>query len=209
MLLHTGSEFTLPDVAPKKARPNRAEEDDGGNNLDAYSSSDSGQQATVQCLLGERQLLTQSQGNISVVDRTAHAVWEDGLRSGQGTVELGSGVWEGDYSFKSRFRDTGVKSNPEELISAGLASCISMAVANALEGAASTPHTVRTTVNCPMELDRDMGPTISEIEVTTEIAIEGHDSHRVTRIATQAQQSCPVSRLLDTNKISFTVEHVD
>ena len=33
------------------------------------------------------------------MERTATAHWEGDLRSGTGTMRLGSGAWEGPYSF--------------------------------------------------------------------------------------------------------------
>jgi osmotically inducible protein OsmC len=52
--------------------------------------------------------------------RTASAVWEGTLREGKGTVKLGIGAFEGQYSFASRFEE-GTGTNPEELIARGSA----------------------------------------------------------------------------------------
>jgi osmotically inducible protein OsmC len=35
--------------------------------------------------------------------RTSEAEWKGNLREGQGTMKLGSGAYEGSYSFASRF----------------------------------------------------------------------------------------------------------
>src|SRR6266478_8256381 len=53
----------------------------------------------------------------TMAKRTASAVWEGTLREGKGTVKLGSGAFEGQYSFASRFEE-GTGTNPEELIGA-------------------------------------------------------------------------------------------
>ena len=50
--------------------------------------------------------------------RIGSAIWEGTLKDGRGTVKLGSGAFEGSYSFASRFED-GLGTNPEELIGAG------------------------------------------------------------------------------------------
>ena len=47
--------------------------------------------------------------------RTGSAVWEGTLKEGRGTMKLGSGAFEGPYSFSSRFEE-GKGTNPEELI---------------------------------------------------------------------------------------------
>lgn len=44
--------------------------------------------------------------------RKASAKWEGSITEGGGTVALGSGAFEGEYSFKSRFED-GEGTNPE------------------------------------------------------------------------------------------------
>ena len=50
---------------------------------------------------------------------------------GTGTVKLGSGAFEGQYSFNTRFAD-GVGTNPEELIGAAHAGCFSTALSGVL-----------------------------------------------------------------------------
>ncbi len=37
--------------------------------------------------------------------RTGSAVWEGTLKQGKGTMKLGSGAFEGPYSFSSRFEE--------------------------------------------------------------------------------------------------------
>jgi osmotically inducible protein OsmC len=49
--------------------------------------------------------------------RTSQAQWKGSLKQGQGTMKLGSGAFEGAYSFPSRF-ENGKGTNPEELIGA-------------------------------------------------------------------------------------------
>lgn len=144
-----------------------------------------------------------------MTDRTAEAVWSGGIRDGQGHVTLGSEAWKGEYSFKSRFGGAEeTKSNPEELVAAGLASCVSMAVANQLQQQVGTPETVDTTVECPIEMDREMGPNIPQVDIVTEIDMPDADPDRVTRIARSAQEACPVSRLLGDVDLTLDAELV-
>ena len=63
--------------------------------------------------------------------RTSEAEWRGDLKTGQGRMKLGSGAFEGQYSFDSRFAE-GTGTNPEELIAATHAGCFSMALAAAL-----------------------------------------------------------------------------
>ncbi len=66
--------------------------------------------------------------------RTAEALWEGNLKKGKGKVRLGSGLFEANYSFGSRF-ESGAGTNPEELIGAAEAGCYSMALSMLLEQA--------------------------------------------------------------------------
>ena len=49
--------------------------------------------------------------------RSAEAVWEGELQGGKGSMRFGSGAYDGQYSFTSRFEE-GTGTNPEELIAA-------------------------------------------------------------------------------------------
>ena len=40
-----------------------------------------------------------------MIKRTSKAVWKGDLQSGKGEVALGSGAFEGQYSFTSRFEE--------------------------------------------------------------------------------------------------------
>src|SRR3989449_7250067 len=82
--------------------------------------------------------------------RTASAVWEGTLRDGKGTVRLGSGAFEGQYSFASRFEE-GTGTNPEELIAAAHAGCFSMALSAGLSRAGHVPDRVHTTAQVHLD----------------------------------------------------------
>src|SRR6184192_2055440 len=98
--------------------------------------------------------------------RTASAVWEGTLREGKGTVKLGSGAFEGNYSFASRFEE-GLGTNPEELIGAAHAGCFSMALAAGLTKAGHNPTRISTTAQVSLEKVGE-GFKITTIELKTE-----------------------------------------
>src|SRR6266436_8271852 len=103
--------------------------------------------------------------------RTASAVWEGTLREGKGTVKLGSGAFEGAYSFASRFEE-GKGTNPEELIGAAHAGCFSMALSAGLGRAGFTPKRIETSARVHLE---KVGEAfrITRIELKTEAAVPG------------------------------------
>src|SRR3954449_7508324 len=126
--------------------------------------------------------------------RKANAVWEGSLKEGHGTVKLGSGAYEGQYSFASRFEE-GAGTNPEELIAAAHAGCFSMALSGGLGRAGFTPDRVHTTAKVHLEKG-DAGFRISRIELDTEAAVPGIDDATFQEQAETAKQNCPVSKLL-------------
>ena len=48
--------------------------------------------------------------------RKAEAEWKGNLTEGSGRLRVGSGAFDGPYSFQSRMEDGGLATNPEELI---------------------------------------------------------------------------------------------
>ena len=97
--------------------------------------------------------------------RNGSAVWEGTLKAGKGTVKLGSGAFEGPYSFSSRF-ENGTGTNPEELIGAAEAGCFSMALSANLEKAGHPAKRISTTAKVTIEVVGG-GPKITSIEFPT------------------------------------------
>jgi osmotically inducible protein OsmC len=125
---------------------------------------------------------------------TANAKWTGALKEGGGTVKLGGGAFEGQYSFKSRFEE-GAGTNPEELIAAAHAGCFSMALSNILAQDGHTADSVQTTAKVHLR-QVDGNPTISQIDLVTEGRVPGIDEGQFAEYANQAKAGCPVSRAL-------------
>ena len=98
--------------------------------------------------------------------RESEAQWQGSLREGSGRLRLGSGVFEGAYSFPSRF-ENGPGTNPEELIAAAHAGCFTMALASVLGAAGHVPQRIRTVAKVHLGATA-AGPTITRIELETE-----------------------------------------
>lgn len=126
--------------------------------------------------------------------RTADATWNGDLTDGDGSLALGSGAWEGGYSFSSRFED-GAESNPEELIGAAHAGCFAMALANELDGAGYDPETVDATAEVTLDkVDGDF--SITGIHLDAEATVPDVDEETFQEIAAGAKENCIVSRAL-------------
>lgn len=126
--------------------------------------------------------------------RTSSAQWSGDLKGGSGEMSLGSGAISAQYSFVSRFEE-GDGTNPEELIAAAHAGCFSMALANMLATAGSTPTSVRTEATVHLE-NADGKPTITRIMLNTVGEVPGIDEATFEETAQAAKDGCPVSRLL-------------
>ena len=133
--------------------------------------------------------------------RRAEARWEGDLPNGKGTMRFGGGAFEGQYSFSSRFEE-GAGTNPEELIAAAHAGCFSMALANILSEAGHVPDSVATEAAVHLE-PADQGPTITKIDLQTEVAVEGLDDDEFARHADAAKSGCPASRALAAVEITL------
>jgi osmotically inducible protein OsmC len=136
-----------------------------------------------------------------MITRHADAEWLGNLIEGSGKVKLGSGAYEGPYSFRSRF-ESGTGTNPEELIAAAHAGCFSMALSAALTGAGHAPTKIHTTASVKLEKD-GAGFTITEIELETEGQVPGIDDATFQTIAMDAKKNCPVSKALAGPKITL------
>jgi osmotically inducible protein OsmC len=136
--------------------------------------------------------------------RISDAEWRGDLKDGAGTLRLGSGAFEGKYSYKSRFED-GRGTNPEELIAGAHAACFSMALSAALSQKGHAPTSIHTKATV------DFGPVaggfaISRITLETEGQVPGIDSAAFEQVAQVAKAECPVSKALAAVEINLVAK---
>lgn len=127
--------------------------------------------------------------------RSAYAVWQGTLREGSGSVRLGSGAFEGGYSFSSRFEDAPL-TNPEELLGAAHAGCFSMALGAALERAGHPAEKIQTEAKVHLTKG-ESGNSISRIDLITEGIVPGIDPETFNQLAENAKNNCIISRALE------------
>jgi lipoyl-dependent peroxiredoxin len=133
-------------------------------------------------------------GGKTMATRTGSAVWEGTLKQGKGNMKLGSGAFDGPYSFSSRFEE-GKGTNPEELIAAAEAGCYSMALSANLEKAGHPAKRISTTATVKLEMVGG-GPKITTIDVKTEAEVPGIDESKFHEQAELTKKTCPVSVVL-------------
>ena len=128
---------------------------------------------------------------------SATATWEGGLRGGRGQFNGKSGVFQGSYSFPTRFE--GAKgTNPEELIAAAHASCLSMALSGGLEAAGTPPTRITTTASATIDKVGD-GFKITRMKLEVRGEVPGIDQAAFAKAAEAAKEGCPVSQALKGN----------
>lgn len=134
--------------------------------------------------------------------RKAEADWNGGIMDGKGNLKLGSGAFEGAYSFQSRFGDDTKATNPEELIAAAHAGCYTMALSGNLGRAGYTPTNIHTTAKVKIEKQGE-GFVIPNIDLETEATVEGLEDEEFQKIAEETKKTCPVSQVLSGVEISL------
>lgn len=138
--------------------------------------------------------------------RTAEAEWKGTLKEGQGNLKLGSGAYEGSYSFQSRFEE-GDGTNPEELIAAAHAGCFSMALSAGLSKEGYNPTRIQTTAKVHLEKAGE-GFEITTIELYTEAEVPGISRETFQEHTENAKTGCPVSKALAGPKIELEAKLV-
>lgn len=128
------------------------------------------------------------------MDRSAVAKWTGELKTGTGNIKLGSGAYDGQYSFTSRF-ENGTGTNPEELIAAAHAGCFSMALNASLGRAGKQPTSITTTATVHITKG-DAGFYISGITLTTRGVVPGLSAAEFQKAAEDTKTGCIVSRAL-------------
>jgi osmotically inducible protein OsmC len=134
--------------------------------------------------------------------RNASALWEGSLKEGKGAMALGSGAWQGPFSFGTRFEET-PGTNPEELIGAALAGCFSMALSAGLGRAGFQPRRIDTRARVHLE-KVEGGFGVTRIELATDAEVPGIDEATFRQHAEATKAGCPIGKALAA--VPITVE---
>ena len=123
--------------------------------------------------------------------RKSTATWKGTLKEGSGTMRLASGLYEGPYTYSSRFEEA-AGTNPEELIGAAHAGCFSMFLAALLTEKGYKPGRVSTSASVHL----GAGPLIKKIDLECEAEVPEVPEAEFQSLASQAKEGCPVSKAL-------------
>jgi len=132
--------------------------------------------------------------------RQAEAEWKGDLKSGIGHLKLGSGAFESNYSFSSRFED-GNGASPEELVGAADAGCFSMALANTLATAGFPVTSIHATASVHLGKD-EKGFLITRIDLVVDGTVPNVDEATFQKYVEQTRTGCIISRALAATPIT-------
>ena len=137
--------------------------------------------------------------------RKAEAEWKGNLAEGVGRLSVESGAFDGPYSFKSRFEEGQSATNPEELLGAAHAGCLTMALTAQLSRARIRPTRIHTVAKVKLEKVAEAF-SITQIELDTEAEVPGLDDATFQKYALDAKQNCPVSKALAGTEIHLNAK---
>ena len=125
--------------------------------------------------------------------RKATAVWQGTLKEGKGNLSTESGILdETQYSYKTRF-ENGNGTNPEVLIGAAHSGCFTMQLSAFLAEQDFPAEELETKSEVTFE-----DGAISKSHLILTAKVPNISEEKFKEIATKAKESCPVSKLLDT-----------
>ena len=128
------------------------------------------------------------------MQRKASAAWQGGFKDGKGTLTTETGVLkQTQYSFASRF-ESGVGTNPEELLAAAHAGCFTMALSGQLAQVGLKADKLDTTATVTIEKVGD-GFSITKSHLDLVARIPGADKAKFDAAVKAAETGCPVSKL--------------
>lgn len=128
--------------------------------------------------------------------RKASAEWNGSLKEGNGSVSTESAVLaKTPYSFGTRF-ESGIGTNPEELVAAAHAACFSMQLSALLGKAGLVPDQITTTVTITFD-NLEQGWTVTESHLEVSATIPEATPEIFAKLAQEAKTGCPISRLLN------------
>ena len=128
--------------------------------------------------------------------RNATAVWNGTGKEGSGHITTQSTTLDKtQFSYLSRF-ESGVGTNPDELIAAAHAGCFTMKLSFILNAAGFTADEIST--KCEVTLDPAAG-AITESHLTVTAKVPGINQEQFDTAVADAKANCIISKLLNTN----------
>lgn len=124
--------------------------------------------------------------------RTGKAHWQGNLKDGKGTVSSQTGlIEEANYSYKARFEDGQIGTNPEELLATAHAGCFTMQVAGVLTKKGFNPTSLDTVATVFLA-----DSNITKIHLSIVGTVENISTDEFSNAVKEAEETCIISRAL-------------
>jgi lipoyl-dependent peroxiredoxin len=131
-----------------------------------------------------------------MADKIANVHWTGRGKAGVGKISTETGsLTNYPYGFASRFEDDKRGTNPEELIAAAHAACLTMAFSFACDRAGFETRSVDTKAAVRLVMKGD-GFMIDRIQLELTADVPGIDEARFQELAAGAKAGCPLSKAL-------------
>ena len=140
--------------------------------------------------------------------RTARTAWNGSLETGGGQVELTSSkIGTYDVSFPRRAADEANGfTSPEELLAAAHSSCYAMQLSAVLGAAGGTVEALDVRADVTLGADPAGGFRVTGILLSVRGEVTGIDNATFLAAATEAKNTCPLSKALTGVEISLDAQ---
>ena len=140
--------------------------------------------------------LSIDQKGITMNEKSASVHWEGQGKEGHGQISTETGALKAyPYGFASRFEDDRKGTNPEEILGAAHAACLTMAFSFACDKAGFATESVDTQARVRL-VPQGEGFVIDRIALTLKAVVPGIDEAQFQKIAQAAKSDCPLSKAL-------------
>lgn len=139
---------------------------------------------------------------MAALRRNASVTWSGSAREGRGTFQVGSGALVAPFTYNSRFKGNN-ETNPEELLLAAQAGCLTMALAAALVERQIDPGTIETSAELDLVPRESGGYRIPTMRI--EMAVSNSEQTELDAALERAIDMCPICNALTGTDIQVTV----
>jgi osmotically inducible protein OsmC len=141
---------------------------------------------------------------MAALKRKASVVWSGSAREGRGTFKVGSGALVAPFTYNSRFKGDS-ETNPEELLLAALAGCLTMALAAALQERHIDPEQIETSAELDLVSHESGGYRIPSMRLEIAVADGTHPQDELDAALQRAMDMCPICNALAGTDIQVSV----
>ena len=141
---------------------------------------------------------------MAALRRKASVSWSGSAREGRGKFQVGSGAVVAPFTYNSRFKGDS-ETNPEELLLAAQAGCLTMAFAAALQEKQIDPGTIETSAELDLVPHESGGYRIPQMQVTIAVSNRDRRQDELDAALERAMDMCPICNALAGTDIQVSV----